>query len=132
MMTGVRATNPDGTLRARDRPVSANARASYSGYMKFKDNAPITRESLLTFADCSIPAVLAVTSGGWVPTISWSVVLLKDPAPEGWLRFNFCARQLHDGFTNEDGEIWDSEGNLVALTQQLAMFNPAIQQRSKI
>jgi len=129
MMTGVRAMNADGTVQARDDSAkSKDAKAAYQGYMKFRDDSPITRDSLLPFADASIPPVLAVSPGGWVPTMSWSAVLLKDPNPSGWLKFKFSSRQLHDGFTNEEGEIWDSDGNLVALTQQLAMFNPAQQQ----
>ena len=43
------------------------------------------------------------------------------PAP-GWLAVVQRARLVHDGWLDEDCEVWDSEGRLVAQARQLAMY----------
>jgi hypothetical protein len=43
------------------------------------------------------------------------------PAP-GPLRCRFRSRFVHDGLLDEDGEIWDSAGTLVAQSRQLALM----------
>jgi acyl-CoA thioesterase len=42
------------------------------------------------------------------------------PAP-GWLRCRFTTRFVTGGLLEEDGEIWDQSGRLVALSRQLAL-----------
>jgi hypothetical protein len=41
------------------------------------------------------------------------------PAP-GWLRIGLTTRNLAGGFLEEDAEVWDSGGRLVAQSRQLA------------
>jgi len=43
------------------------------------------------------------------------------PAP-GPLRCIFRSRFMQTGMFEEDGEMWDSEGRLVALSRQLALI----------
>ena len=42
------------------------------------------------------------------------------PAP-GWIAASFRTKFLCDGYFEEDGELWDSTGRLVALSRQLAV-----------
>ena len=59
-----------------------------------------------------------------VPTIELTVHIRAVPAP-GWLRTVMSTRFLMDGYLEEDGEIWDSTGTLVAQSRQFGMiFRP--------
>ena len=42
------------------------------------------------------------------------------PEP-GWLRCRFSTRFVSGGLLEEDGEIWDESGRLVAQSRQLAL-----------
>lgn len=43
------------------------------------------------------------------------------PEP-GWLRCKFTTRFITGGVLEEDGEVWDSTGRLVAQSRQLALM----------
>jgi hypothetical protein len=58
---------------------------------------------------------------GWVPTVELTVHVRAVPTP-GPLRCVFRTRFVHGGMFEEDGEVWDSSGTLVALSRQLALL----------
>jgi acyl-coenzyme A thioesterase PaaI-like protein len=58
---------------------------------------------------------------GWVPTIELTVHIRGVPAP-GPLRCAFRSRFVDDGLVDEEGEIWDGSGALVAQTRQLSLI----------
>ena len=53
-------------------------------------------------------------------TVELTVHLRARPAP-GWLAFRTLTRYLEGGYFDEDAEIWDSAGRLVAQSRQLAL-----------
>ena len=57
---------------------------------------------------------------GWVPTVELTVHVRGTPAP-GPLRCAFRSRFIQDGLLDEEGEMWDSAGALVAQSRQLAL-----------
>ena len=98
-------------------------RAEVGGWVRFNDGRPIDTHSLPLLADALPPAAFEVTAGGWVPTLELTVHVRGRPAP-GWLRCWFRTRFLINGYLEEDGELWDEQGRLVALSRQLARINP--------
>jgi acyl-CoA thioesterase len=99
-------------------------RAEVGGWLRFADGRPIDTHVLPLISDAMVPAVFDVSPGGWVPTLELTVQVRGRPAP-GWLRCWFRTRFLVDGYLEEDGEVWDEQGHLVALSRQLARLNPA-------
>lgn len=95
---------------------------AYAGaWLRFADGREPDTLSLVTYADAMFPAVLnAVPEPSWVPTLEMTVHVRDRPSP-GWLKTVFTTRHLDDGRLEEDGEIWDSEGRLVALSRQYAL-----------
>ena len=80
---------------------------------------------LLTIADGFPPSILGHVEIGWLPTIELSVHVFAEPVPdEPWLRATLRTRSIVDGLLDEDGELWDESGRLVARFRQLAMLIP--------
>lgn len=103
------------------RTGSPTGRAEIVGWFGLAGEEPIDENALLLAADALAPAVfntdLAV---GWVPTVELTVHVRAAPSP-GMLRCRFRSRFISDGLLDEDGEMWDAAGNLVAQSRQLAL-----------
>ena len=56
----------------------------------------------------------------WTPTVELTCHLRTRPVP-GPLRCQFTTRFVTGGFLEEDGEVWDVDGRLVAQSRQLAL-----------
>ncbi len=90
-------------------------------WIRFADGRSADPVALLFFADALPPTVFDVLAERtWVPTVEFTVHVRAQPAP-GWIRAVTRTRHLIDGRFEEDGELWDSEGRLVAMSRQLAM-----------
>jgi acyl-CoA thioesterase len=77
----------------------------------------------MLFADAFPPAILDLYPASWVPTLQYSVYVRARPQG-GWLRGSFRTRSMARGLLEEDGELFDSTGRLVALSRQLALLLP--------
>ena len=102
-----------------------NGVAVVKAWTRFADGRAPDVWSLPFYVDAMPPAVFEVLEGAqWVPTIELTVHIRGVPAP-GWLRTVMSTRFLMDGYLEEDGEIWDSTGTLVAQSRQFGMiFRP--------
>jgi acyl-CoA thioesterase len=91
----------------------------YEGWMRFADGREPDLLSLPLFVDAAAPTVFEVGVRG-TTTVELTVHLRARPAP-GWLAYRTLTRYLADGYHEEDAEIWDSAGRLVAQGRQLAL-----------
>jgi len=92
------------------------------GYFRFVDGRPADLLSLFLIIDAMPPAVMAsqgVTA--WVPTIELSVNIRNLPQT-GRLRCSLRTRFITCGLLEADGEVWDENGNLAAISRQIAQF----------
>jgi acyl-coenzyme A thioesterase PaaI-like protein len=96
--------------------------ATVDAWLGFADGSDPDVFSLPLFADALPPPLFRrVGFSGWVPTVELTVHVHRVPAP-GPLRARFCTRHVTGGMLHEDGELWDSRGQLVALSRQLAII----------
>ena len=91
----------------------------YEGWMRFADGREPDLLSLPLFVDAVAPAALELNLRR-MTTVELTVHLRARPAP-GWLAYRTQTRYLADGYFEEDAEIWDSAGRLVAQSRQLAL-----------
>lgn len=105
-----------GEIFRRQEP---NGSGCFNGWLSFTDESAIDTFGALMLADAFSPPILTVYGvQGWVPTIDLSVQLRATPCP-GPLQVRFTTRYLTDGVMEEDGELWDCSGSLVALSRQV-------------
>jgi acyl-CoA thioesterase len=75
---------------------------------------------VLALAVDSLPPVVLNTGAyGWSPTVELTWHMRAVPAP-GWLALHGRGRLVSDGWFDEDVEVWDSRGRLVAQSRQIA------------
>lgn len=75
--------------------------------------------SLLLVVDALPPVTFTYGTLGWAPTLELTAHLRAIPAP-GWLRVRHATRNVAGGMFEEDCEVWDAAGRLVAQGRQLA------------
>lgn len=89
-------------------------------WFKLVGDRPIDTLALLTVVDTLPPVTFELGMPGWAPTLELTVHVRAEPAP-GLLRIRHETRNFAHGFFEEDCEVWDSEGRLVAQSRQLAL-----------
>ncbi len=96
--------------------------SEHKGWIRFQDNRLFDAPALLLAADAFPPPVF--TSQGmvaWVPTIEFSVNIRNIPTTP-WLKCIFRTHFINNGILEEDGEIWDENDELIAVSRQIAQF----------
>lgn len=91
------------------------------GWFRLLDGEEMDANAVVLATDALPPAIFnSPYPAGWTPTVDLTVQV-RDPAPRGWLSCLFTTRFVTGGMLEEDGEIWDEDGGLVALSRQLAL-----------
>ena len=97
-------------------------RSEIKGWIQFKNERPFDALSMLLIADSFPPAVLSSQGMvAWVPTLEFSVNIRNLPATP-WLKGVFRTRFITCGLLEEDGEIWDQNSALIAISRQIAQY----------
>ncbi|MEV0924898.1 thioesterase family protein [Streptomyces spongiicola] len=89
------------------------------GWFGLADGRDADPLSLLLTVDALPPTAFDLGLKGWTPTVELTAHIRCRPAP-GLLRVSITTRNLAGGFLEEDAEVWDSAGRLVAQSRQLA------------
>lgn len=108
----------------------AGMRAETGGYLRLADGRPLDMIALAAFWDSWPPALffrkLQPEWQGGMPTVEASVYFRR-PVPFDGFRpsdhvlVRMRSAMAHDGFVEEDGEIWSLEGQLLVQSRQLAL-----------
>ncbi|MCX2923794.1 thioesterase family protein [Streptomyces sp. NEAU-W12] len=101
---------------ALGKPSGKGEVRAWFGLADGRDHDPL---SLLLAVDALPPTAFELGLKGWVPTVELTVHVRSRPAP-GPLRVSITTRNLAGGFLEEDAEVWDGAGRLVAQSRQLA------------
>lgn len=111
--------HPDDARWDRGEP---SGQALVRGWFRLHDGEPMDTIALLCAVDAFPPTAFNThLPVAWTPTVELTAHVRARPAP-GWLRCTFTSRFVTGGFLEEDGEVWDGTGRLVAQSRQLALM----------
>ena len=96
-----------------------SGRGVLSAWFRLVDGREPDPISLLMVVDALPPVTFDLGMPGWAPTLELTAHVRARPAP-GWLKVRHATRNLAGGMFEEDCEVWDSTGRLVAQSRQLA------------
>ena len=89
-------------------------------YMGWKDGGRVDLFGLILFLDATTPPIFnKMGTVGWVPTLTLTSHIRNLPKP-GPLKVIAKTEFITNNYIEEDREIWDTEGNLVGQSKQLA------------
>jgi hypothetical protein len=89
-------------------------------YMGWKDGGSVDLFGLILFLDATTPPIYnKLGTVGWVPTLTLTSHIRNIPEP-GPLKVTAKTEFITNNYIEEDREIWDSKGNLVGQSKQLA------------
>jgi acyl-CoA thioesterase len=97
-----------------------SGRGHIQAWFRMADGHDVDPVGLLMVCDALPPVTFDLGRPGWAPTLELTVHVRAVPAP-GWLRVSHRTRNVAGGMFEEDCEVWDSTGRLVAQSRQLAM-----------
>ncbi len=87
-------------------------------WLRLRDGTPPTTDNLPLLVDAMAPVLLELGHGS--TTVELTVHLRAQPEP-GWLSCRIATRTVASELHEEDLDLWDSSGRLVAQARQLGM-----------
>jgi hypothetical protein len=98
-----------------------SGRGHIQAWFRMADGHDVDPVGLLMVCDALPPVTFDLGRPGWAPTLELTVHVRAIPAP-GWLKVSHRTRNVAGGMFEEDCEVWDSAGRLVAQSRQLALL----------
>jgi acyl-coenzyme A thioesterase PaaI-like protein len=89
------------------------------GYFGLREERDPDAYLLALAVDGLPPVVFGLGATGWAPTVELTWYMRAVPAP-GPLRVAARCRHVGGGWFDEEAEVWDAAGGLVAQSRQLA------------
>jgi len=103
-----------GWLRGRPQGVP-----EMRGYFQLREERRPDAYLLALAVDALPPVIFGIARAGWSPTVELTWHMRGLPAP-GLLRVAARSRHVSGGWFDEESEVWDSAGRLVAQSRQIA------------
>ncbi len=104
--TGWRSNEPSGLPEMR-------------GYFRLREDRDPDALVLALAVDALPPVVFGLGATGWAPTVELTWHMRAVPAP-GPLQVATRCRHVSGGWFDEEAEVWDASGRLVAQSRQIA------------
>ncbi len=89
------------------------------GYFRLREERRPDAYLLALAVDALPPVIFGIARAGWSPTVELTWHMRGLPAP-GLLRVAARSRHVSGGWFDEESEVWDSAGRLVAQSRQIA------------
>ena len=109
-------------------PFSSGSRAESAGWIRLKEDRPITPELAAAILDVWFPAPYVLLDGPTAaPTLEYTVHFPRRLPPEGmadpdWMLVHLHAAESTEGHFTEDAELWSRDGTLIARSRQMALL----------
>ena len=105
-------------------PFSQADRSEVGGWLGLREERLLDALTTVVLADAWYPAPWPRLAGlAPAPTVEMTVHFRAPlPRPDSLLLGRFHSRLVRDGFFEEDGELWASDGTLVAQSRQLGLL----------
>lgn len=95
--------------------------AVVDGWIRHHEPTPTGTADIFLFADAFPPPIFMTGYGpDRVPTIELTVHFRARPSSD-WVQAKFSSPTVSNGLLTEDGELWNEQGQLLALSRQLAL-----------
>ncbi len=111
-------------------PFSGAEAAELGGWIRFAEPRVVDAPAAAAIADAWPPTVMPVLTASsritGFPTVDLTLhfrtrLPIVGAAPGDWTLAVFRAREVREGFFEEDGELWSADGQLLAHSRQLAI-----------
>jgi len=89
------------------------------GYFRLRDDRDPDAYLLALAVDGMPPVVFGLGAAGWAPTVELTWHMRAVPVP-GVLKVAARCRHVSGGWFDEEAEVWDAAGRLVAQSRQIA------------
>ena len=93
--------------------------AEMRGYLQLREHRDPDALMLALAVDALPPVVFGLGATGWAPTVELTWHMRAVPAA-GPLQVSCRSRHVSGGWFDEEAEVWDSAGRLVAQSRQMA------------
>jgi acyl-CoA thioesterase len=107
-------------------PFSGGPEAVTGGWLRTRDGDRLTPELVALFTDAWWPAPFSrLDAPSQAPTLELTIHFRARPQPdEEYALVHFRSDASIDGLFDEQGEVWGSDGRLLAQSRQLALLRP--------
>lgn len=108
------------------KPISGSNQHEHYLWVKHQDNNANSLSALVGIADMPPPAVLPMFKEfAPISSMTWMMNFLSEDlsSDNGWWLLRSCAEHVENGYSSQDMQVWNTDGNLIITGRQnVAIF----------